>query len=199
MILATPSFTLSHRAIGFLQTKGSCKAPCCHLSPPAEPPVQLPQLSPLESSSPGFLCRLGKLPGGGQPIKQNPESRSQLFPNGPWHQRENSTPKSLCFAWRTHRREDERQCGATSLLRAAAPSPHMLGTLGGANPSESARSKEQHFRFWPRPTARGGGCSSGNCRGIGLTRVHGIMPGGLSPEGHLCWRSELGFLRSISN
>lgn len=116
----------------------------CHIQ--LNLPVQLPQLSPLESSSPGFLCRLGKLPGGGQPIKQNPESGSQLFSTSRGTKGKNNTPNSLCFAWRTHRREDERRCGATSLLR--DPSPHTLGTRGGAEPSESARSKERHFECW---------------------------------------------------
>lgn len=54
---------------------------CCLCHPRLNLQPSFPSSCPWESGSPGFLCGLGKLPGGGQPIKQSPESRSQLFPS----------------------------------------------------------------------------------------------------------------------
>ena len=101
------------------QTKASGKACAitCHLQLNLQ--SSFPSSCPLESSSPGFLCGLGKLPGGGQPIKQNPESGSQLFPSssGAKKRAEHTKESLLCL-------EDSPDGRDGSHIDACVPSPH---------------------------------------------------------------------------
>lgn len=157
--LCLPSSALLHSTICFLKTEASCKA-CpvpCHLQ--RNLPSSFPSLCPLESSSPGFLCALGKLPGGSQPIKQDLESGSRMFPcsHGTKGRAEHTKKFLLCLEGSPE--EEMRGSGEPPHCSRALAGPQVLtGWAGPAHQHLQGPSSASNYGLSPW---QGRGCILG--------------------------------------